>query len=122
MIFKTIHRLVAEAFCSGYKENLQVNHIDGVKTNNHHTNLEWCTHAENMKHAYDTGLIKSRKGIKTGKPTNNKKVAIYHNGTIIGIFPSTKEAGKYVGVDQSDVSRVANGKRKKAKTFEFKFV
>lgn len=51
------HRLVAFAFISGYFDGAHVNHKDGVKTNNVSENLEWVTHAENMKHARDTGLI-----------------------------------------------------------------
>lgn len=52
---KLVHRLVAEYFVSGNKK-LTVNHIDGNKKNNHHTNLEWLTVSENNKHAYKNGL------------------------------------------------------------------
>ena len=34
----------------------EVNHIDGIKTNNHYTNLEWNTRNEQMAHAYRLGL------------------------------------------------------------------
>ena len=50
-----IHRAVATAFL-GLVEGADVNHIDGDKTNNHVTNLEWCTRSENIKHAFRTGL------------------------------------------------------------------
>lgn len=54
-----IHRLVAMAFI-GVPENyreMDVNHKDGNKSNNHYSNLEWVTHKENMYHAKETGLV-----------------------------------------------------------------
>lgn len=51
-----IHRLVAKLFIPNPLNKKCVNHIDGNKTNNNVTNLEWVTHAENAQHAVDTGL------------------------------------------------------------------
>lgn len=59
----TAHRLVAIAFVHGNFEGAQVNHIDGVKTNNIPSNLEFCTSRENTVHAFAIGLQKGRKGI-----------------------------------------------------------
>lgn len=53
---RTIHGLVAEAFIGARPPGAQVNHIDGVKTNNHASNLEWSTAAQNNAHAITTGL------------------------------------------------------------------
>lgn len=51
-----VHRLVAYLYCPNPDNKPHVNHIDGNKSNNHYSNLEWCTQSENMIHAYDTGL------------------------------------------------------------------
>lgn len=53
-----VHRLVAFAFHPlppGYSDEaeLQVNHKDRRRDNNNHTNLEWVTASENIRHSVD---------------------------------------------------------------------
>lgn len=71
--FFFVHRLVLKTFnpVEGM-ENLQVNHIDGDKKNNHLENLEWCTQSENQRHAFRMGLI-SRKGTKNSACKLNER-------------------------------------------------
>ena len=52
----SIHRIVAETFIPNPLNHPVVNHIDGNKLNNSVSNLEWCTHQANSKHAVDMGL------------------------------------------------------------------
>jgi hypothetical protein len=51
-----VHRLVATAFLGPPPPKHEVNHIDGVTTNNRADNLEWVTKSENGKHAFRIGL------------------------------------------------------------------
>lgn len=59
-----VHRLVAEYFIPNIQNKRCVNHIDGNPSNNHISNLEWCTHQENEKHSYDV----------LGKVCHNRKL------------------------------------------------
>ncbi len=55
-----IHRLVATTYIPNYGNKAFVNHKDANKTNNDVANLEWVTHKENAKHAFELGLIQGR--------------------------------------------------------------
>lgn len=67
-VSKSVHRLVAETFlfCKN-KDNMEVNHIDGNKSNNSLENLEWVTRTENLAHARAAGLFKRQFGSENGR-------------------------------------------------------
>ena len=47
-----VHRLVMQVFVGACPDGYEVNHIDGDKTNNHVSNLEYVTHQENIQHSF----------------------------------------------------------------------
>lgn len=61
-----VHKLVVNAFIENLlpKVFTDTNHRDGNKENNNLSNLELCTRAHNVQHAYQLGLISKRPGEK----------------------------------------------------------
>lgn len=61
----SVHRIVAQHFLPNPFNHPEVNHKNGLKTDNRATEIEWCTKAYNEKHALETGL--KPKGSKSHK-------------------------------------------------------
>jgi NUMOD4 motif/HNH endonuclease len=58
---KSVHRLIAKAFHPNPNNLPEVNHKDGVRTNNAESNLEWCTRLDNIHHAQAIGLTPTKR-------------------------------------------------------------
>lgn len=103
-----VHRLVALAFISNENNFPEVNHIDTVKINNTTSNLEWCTHSYNMKHANSLGLISIKKmtesKIKYTKNDLNKVIELKN------LNKSHREISEQTGVHISTVKRMIDKK------------
>ncbi len=106
---KKVHRLVAEAFCGNPDNKPNVNHINGKKGDNHFLNIEWCTQAENIRHAFDTGLSNQK-----GHKNNNSKLTKYNLVQIkydyFEFGDTQEEIAKRFGVSQGTISNVIKEK------------
>jgi len=116
-----IHRLVGLAFVPiGSFERTSINHIDGVKSNNHSYNLEWVTTSENNQHFVKT--LKQK--YKFADENNNTKLEIHQVNRIrqfydLGRFTQAELAAMY-NVSQSAISQIVNVKIRKQEKYNKK--
>jgi hypothetical protein len=120
-----VHRLVAIAFIENAENKLQVNHKNGVKTDNWVENLEWATPSENLKHAFKIGLKKVVKnGLgKTNELNVNSKPIIQKslNGDFIRKFPSISEANRYFNKPQTNIPAALSGKQTQSCGYKWEY-
>lgn len=77
-----LHRLVAVNFIPNTLNLKEVNHINGVKSDNRVENLEWCTRGQNNTHAIRAGLHPGHAGeINGGAKLTNQQAIEIRNST-----------------------------------------
>lgn len=107
----SLHRIVALSFIPNHENKTQVNHINGVKSDNRVENLEWCTVLENNIHAINNGL---RKGKKSKGVIQKDK-----NGNEVARYFSIKNT---IGFNIKNIRLVCNNKRKLHKGFKWEYI
>lgn len=98
-----VHRLVAEIFIPNPDGLPEVNHIDENKTHNRASNLEWCTHSQNMR-AYISNHPNERKN-------NEQSVYCFD---LDQEFESASTASVHTGVCRSSIVKACRGQLNQA--------
>ena len=114
-----IHRLLMEYFYG--KSELQINHKNGIKTDNKIINLEYCTGKENVRHAVKNGLFNNSL-IASERLREKQRIKIKSINLITGEeenYNSTHEASFKKGVSQGNISECIRGKRSKASGYKW---
>lgn len=136
---ESVHRIVCRAFHKTENFRLHVNHKNGCKLDNRSINLEWCTVAENVKHAWEFGLCND----ETKKKMSEKaklRVGVKNscwrgyvdineiNGIFICQVDTLKDAANWVKqntvfskADKGNISLVCNKKLNSMYGLKFKY-
>lgn len=104
--YRTIHRLVADAFVPKKDGCNVVNHLDSNKQNNSADNLEWTTVQGNTKHAYENSQSyrdRMQAVHELGCEARRIKIEAYYNGEYVGCFNGKAEAAKQLGISEKTV-------------------
>ena len=106
--YTLIHRIIMLTFCPiPGCENLQVNHEDGNKANNHISNLTWVTCKENIDHAYKMNLKPIGENVHNAVLTDEQADEI---GYLLSLNKYTyKEIADMFNCSPSTISDIVNG-------------
>lgn len=102
-----IHRLVAITFIDNLDSLPQVNHINGIKSDNRVENLEWVTGSQNMVHASKSGFLNPISGERhyCAKLSTEQVKEIRACKSM-----SQREMARMYGVSKATISGILNNK------------
>ena len=116
----SVHTIVARTFMPDHdEEKSQVNHINGIKTDNRLENLEWATSSENILHSFH--VLGQNPNILRRHPVIARSIK---DGEVLR-FPSLNDAGEWLdkkyscSLSKCQIWRVLKGRRRSVRGYEW---
>lgn len=118
-----VHRLIAITFVKNPYNKYDVNHKNGIKTDNRPENLEFVTKSENTRHLFDVLGFKSKGGPKKGKDNLRSKPVLQYtiDGKFVARYYCTSEIKNKLAINTSHISSCCLGKRKSSHGFIWRY-
>lgn len=124
----TIHRLVANAFLQVQEGKNEVDHINGIRTDNRVDNLRWCSRKENVNFpiARDKYILSNKKRVENIRKTKEEKslnvAQLTTDGFIVKIWESVKKASESLGILTSGIYASCVGSKITAGGFKWMYL
>jgi len=116
---KRVHRLIAMAWLPNTHNKEQINHKNGIKTDNRVDNLEWSTPKENTNHAIQTGLTVFKSGEDNIMSTVILQLTM--KGELVNKWVGLRNIDRITEFSRRAISDCCRGKRKSAHGYKWKF-
>lgn len=107
-----LHRLMAQTFIPNPLNKPEINHENGIKSDNSIANLTWCTRRENLEHAQRTGLSNVEESMGKAIKARQRKIYYYEEDMI---FDSAAQAADYLNISRALVTLCCQGEVRGAK-------
>lgn len=101
--FRKVHRLVAKTYIPNPNKYPQINHKNGVKSDNRVENLEWCTASYNTQHTFNTLGRIGKSGYKKPLRLEDKET-----GEVLN-FNTIIDCSIYLGMSNEHLGRLLDG-------------
>lgn len=109
----SVHRVIASCFLPNPGNLGQINHKDYNRANNAISNLEWCTHKQNI-------VYRDKLGHTARSNAPKSPLFAVNLDTLEPLwFESQSEAGRQLNADVGSINKVIKGKQKTAKGYWF---